>query len=65
MEYKAIAVCDLAEVNLTIYDVFEHWDNEDIENFLIGKGHHLSDCSWAEFDGEINDTRKDYDTEGS
>jgi len=61
--YKPIVVCDSSTLKVAIYDVFEEWESEDIENFLVGKGHHLSNCNWAEFDGEVDDTRKEYEFE--
>lgn len=54
---KAIAVIDLSVSTLSIYDVPEHWEFERIEEYLDKKGHHLSNCSWGEFDGTINDKR--------
>lgn len=54
---KAIAVIDLSTSSLCIYDVPEDYDSEQIEEFIYEEGHHLSNCSWGEFDGEINDYR--------
>jgi len=54
---KAIAVIDLSTLALCIYDVNDDMDSEEIEEFIHGQGHHLSNCSWGEFDGEINDYR--------
>ena len=57
-EYKVIAVIDLSNTSLHIYDINPKWDNERIENFLEQQGHHLSNCSWGEFDGIIIDHRE-------
>lgn len=51
---KQIAVIDLAICELFIYTVRKNYDSEKIETFLTKKGHHLSNCSWGEFNGEIN-----------
>ena len=59
-KYKAIIVCDSSTLKVIIYDVFEKWESEDIENFLISKKHHLSNCNWAVFE-ELIDTREEYE----
>ena len=55
----SIAVIDLSTASLDIYDVPCAFDSEQIEEFLREKGFHLSNCSWGEFQGEINDHRKE------
>lgn len=35
-------------------------DSEGIEEVLIEKGFHLSNCSWGVFDGIINDERDEH-----
>lgn len=55
---KAIAVIDHSVNSLFIYDVPEEFDSEQIEEFLE-ENHHLSNCSWGEFDGIINDLREE------
>lgn len=58
-EKMAIAVIDLAISKLFIYDVPKHFDSEQIENFLLEQNiHHLSNCSWGVFDGDIEDLRE-------
>lgn len=54
---KAIAVIDHSTNSLFIYDINEKFTTEQIEKFLDKKHHHLSNCSWGEFDGEIIDNR--------
>lgn len=53
----AIAVIDLSISGLFIYDVPEDFDSEQIEDFINSQGHHLSNCSWGCFDGDITDLR--------
>jgi len=43
---------------LHIYDVPDEYDSEQIEEFIVSEGHHLSECSWGEFDGIVNDFRE-------
>ena len=57
-EYKAIAVIDSSVGTLTIYDMPKAWDSETIEVEIIKLGHRLSQVSWGEFDGTINDRRE-------
>jgi len=56
---KAIAVIDLAISGLYIYNVPKDFDSEQTEDFIHSQGHHLSNCSWGEFNGEIVDLRND------
>ena len=56
-EQVAIAVIDLSVTTLTIYDVPAIWDSEEVEGFLQEKGYRMSQISWGEFDGTINDER--------
>jgi hypothetical protein len=48
-----IAVIDSSTLGLFIYDVDKNFDSEQIEEFINKQGHHLSNCSWGEFEGEI------------
>ena len=58
-----ITVLDFTEgrvfqYNVTVYDVVNMKEDspsaEQIENFLIGEGHRLTDCEWmSHADGEI------------
>tara|TARA_B100001093_G_scaffold337346_1_gene322149 strand:+ start:390 stop:593 length:204 start_codon:yes stop_codon:yes gene_type:complete len=58
-----ITVLDFTEgrvhqYNVTVYDVAnmkeDHPSAEQIEDFLIGEGHRLTDCEWmSHSDGEI------------
>ena len=57
MSKQAIAVIDLSVVGLFIYDVNPLFGSEEIEDFIHSQGHHLSNCSWGAFDGEIVDLR--------
>lgn len=57
-EMVAIAVIDLSNTTLTIYDVPDHWDSDLCEDFLIKKNHRMSEISWGAFDGIINDERE-------
>lgn len=57
MEKQAIAIIDLSNTSLTIIDVDDKLNSEEIEEILIEKGFHLSNCSWGAFDGIINDER--------
>ena len=54
---NAIAVIDLSTSSLCIYDVNEDMNLDEIEEFIHKQGHHLSNCSWGAFDGEIQDFR--------
>jgi hypothetical protein len=54
---QAIAVIDLSNSALSIHNVPDHWDIEQIEDHLNDLDYHLMDCSWGAFDGEINDER--------
>lgn len=54
---KDIAVIDLAVKGLFLYRVDESLTSEEIEIEINKKGHHLSNCSWGEYDGEIVDLR--------
>lgn len=56
-EQQAIAVIDLSFSTLTILNVPDNLDGEQIEEVLREKGFHLSNCSWGAFDGEIRDER--------
>ena len=58
MEKVSIAVLDLSIPSLDIYDVPEEFDSEQTEAFLEATGHHMSNCSWGVFEGEINDNRE-------
>jgi len=54
----SIAVIDLSIPSLDIYKLPDDFTSEETETFLEATGHHLSNCSWGEFQGEINDHRK-------
>lgn len=54
---QEIAVIDSSTTGLFLYSVPKEFDSEEIEIFINNKGHHLSNCSWGEFDGEIVDLR--------
>lgn len=56
---QAIAIIDLSTCSLDIIDVDDELDSEQIEDVLIKKGYHLSNCSWGAFDGNINDLRNE------
>tara|TARA_R110000787_G_scaffold71266_6_gene158708 strand:- start:85 stop:270 length:186 start_codon:yes stop_codon:yes gene_type:complete len=53
-----IAVIDLSTNGLFLYSVPKEFGAEAVEEFIIGQGHHLSNCSWGEFDGDIVDLRE-------
>ena len=55
--FSAIAVIDLSTTTLHIHEVPEYWNSEETEEFLQEKGYKLSEVSWGEFDGTINDER--------
>jgi len=59
MEFQAIAVIDQSTSGLFIYDVESGLNHEQTEEFISEQGHHLSNCSWGEFDGSINDLRNE------
>jgi hypothetical protein len=58
-EFTAMAVIDSAIVGLFIYDAPSDMEEEDVEEFLISKGHRLSNVSWGYFDGIVEDQRND------
>ena len=59
MGYQALAVIDQSVNGLFIYDIEEGLSNDEIETFIHSKGHHLSNCEWGEFDGQIEDQRNE------
>jgi len=56
---EAIAVIDLSTCGLFIYNVPKEYDSEATEEFITSQGHHLINCSWGAFDGDIVDLRED------
>lgn len=62
-EFVAVALIDLSVCGLYIYDVPKELDHEETEEWLGCQGHHMSDCSWGVFDGDITDLRGDNGTE--
>ena len=55
--FQAIAIIDLSTFTLNVIDVPDYYESEEIEEELINRGFHLSNCSWRAFDGVINDLR--------
>lgn len=55
---QALAVIDQSVNGLFIYDIEPGLCNEEIEEVIASNGHHLSNCSWGEFDGKIEDQRE-------
>lgn len=54
-----IAVIDSSTLGLFLYHVDSDWTDEQVEDFIHSQGHHLSNCSWGVFDGEVTDLRED------
>lgn len=52
-----IMVIDHTVSECFIYDMDSDLLSEDIESKLIAQGHHLSSCSWGQYNGIINDKR--------
>lgn len=59
MNKEWIAVIDQSVSGLFLYTVEEHWDSVETEEFIHSQGHHISNCSWGVFDGQIVDLRDD------
>ena len=53
----AVAIIDLSTSTLHIMDVPDKLDGQETEEFLEENGFKMSNCSWGEFDGEIDDQR--------
>lgn len=52
-----IAVIDLSVSGLYLYNVPREFDSEQVEEFITSQGHHMSNCSWGEYNGGIVDLR--------
>ena len=50
----AVAIIDLSTSTLHVPDRLDH---QETEEFLEKNGFKMSNCSWGEFDGEIDDQR--------
>ena len=57
--YKIIAIIDSSDCTLSIYEIpSDEVGNEEIEAWILDyTSHKLSEISWGEFDGNIDDQR--------
>jgi hypothetical protein len=56
-EEVAVAIIDMSTSTLHIMSVPTLFDSQETEEFLEENGFKMTNCSWGEFDGEINDER--------
>jgi hypothetical protein len=54
-----IAVIDSGKTptSLTLYTIPFEWTEEEIIDWLLTKGHRMSEICWGEFGGEVQDKR--------
>lgn len=66
MNKQAIAIIDLSNATLTIYDIPDELDGEQIEEWIrTNTNHRLSESSWGAFNGMIDDQREDNEFDAS